>query len=173
MTNKMNAIQYFDWGGNGGSIPFCTIRAKDFFATQKGRDVERFVPIPFRYRSELSIGVNPYRARDISINKKFDYIREGNDLVCKTYINKNISESRDLSGLVFTSKFLDSSNTVFDKELYGYAYIEGRKINISAVIFTDRLVYFNLDTVFMDNNERLTLQGALGKEIIIKDYYNI
>ena len=169
----MNAIQYFDWGGNGWSIPFCTIRAKDFFATQKGRDVERFFPIPFRYRSELSIGVNPYRARYVSINKKFDYIREGNDLVCKTYINKNISESRDLSGLKFTSRFLDRSNTVFDKELDGYAYIEGRKINVSTVEFTDSLVSFSLDTVFMDNNERLTLQGALGKEIIIKDYYNI
>lgn len=169
----MNAIQYFDWGGNGGSIPFCTIRAKDFFATQKGRDVERFFPIPFRYRSELSIGVNPYRARDVRINKKFDYIRDGNDLVCKAYINKNISESRDLSGLEFTSRFLDSSNTVFDKELYGYAYIDGRKINVCSVRFSDRLVLFNLDTVFMDNNERLTLQGALGKEIIIKDYYNI
>ena len=169
----MNAIQYFDWGGNGGSIPFCTIRAKDFFATQKGRDVERFVPIPFRYRSELSIGVNPYRARYVSINKKFDYIREGNDLVCKAYINKNISESRDLSGLDFISRFLDSSNTVFYKELDGYAYIEGRKINVGTVVFTDSMVSFNLNTVFMDNNERLTLQGALGKEIIIKDYYNI
>lgn len=169
----MNAIQYFEWGGNGGSIPFCTIRAKDFFATQKGRDVERFVPIPFRYRSELSIGVNPYRARYVSINKKFDYIREGNDLVCKAYINKNISESRDLSGLDFISRFLDSSNTVFYKELDGYAYIYGRKINVGTVVFTDSMVSFNLNTVFMDNNERLTLQGALGKEIIIKDYYNI
>ena len=174
----MNAIQYFDWGDNGNNIPFCQVRVKDYFTTQKGKNIERHIPLQGDYRSSVNFGViTPSGIGSVDVKtKKFEIIREGNDIVCKTYIKSNFSETRKLTSVSFHTHF--NSRPYINSESYGNFYINGRKVKIvssmSGIVVEKLVISFyssggdlEKGMTYEDNGEAITFQSLFGKELTI------
>ena len=174
----MNAIQFFDWGNNGNNIPFCRVRVKDYFTTQKGKNIERHIPLQGDYRSEINFGViTPSGIGSVETKtKKFDIIREGNDIVCKTYIKSNFREIRKLTSINLHTLF--NRRTYIASESRGYLYINGRKvktgIGLSGIVVEEAVISFYVaggdlekGMIYEDNGEAITFQSLFGKELTI------
>lgn len=175
----MNAIQYFDWGGNNvKEIPFCQVRVKDYFTTQQGKNIERYMPIQRNPYSVITVNlINPYEIIPIKIyTKNFEVVREGNDFVCKAYIRSNFRTTRVLKSIGFNIRF---NNRPFASYLgFGNLYINGRKIkgdgrtgnvNISSeyVSFDAIKGTFEEYMNYEDNGEAVTFQSLFGKDLVI------
>lgn len=174
----MNAIQYFDWGDNGKEIPFCKVRVKDYFTTQKGRNIERYMPIRGDYKSRITFGViNPSGTTSVdTFSKSFEVIREGNDIVCKTYIKSGFRETRKLTTVDFHISFYRRSYIV--SQSYGDLYINGRKVKrgvgMSGIVVEEAVISFyavggdlEKGIIYEDNGESITFQSLFGKELTI------
>lgn len=174
----MNAIQYFDWGYNGNNIPFCQVRVKDYFTTQKGKNIERHIPLQGDYRSIVNFGViTPSGVESVDVKtKKFEIIREGNDIVCKTYIKSNFRETRKLTGVAFHTHF--NSRPYINSESYVNFYINGRKVKTvggMAGIVVEKLVIsfyssggdLEKGMMYEDNGEAIPFQSLFEKELTI------
>ena len=175
----MNAIQYFDWGDNGNNIPFCQVRVKDYFTTQKGKNNERHIPLQGDYRSSVVFGViTPSGVESVDVKtKKFEIIREGNDIVCKTYIKSNFRETRKITSVAFHTHF-NSSRPHINSESYGLFYINGRKVKtvggMAGIVFEKLVISFyssggdlEKGIIYEDNGESITFQSLFGKELTI------
>ena len=174
----MNAIQYFDWGNNGNNIPFCQVRVKDYFTTQKGKNIERHIPLQGDYRSSVNFGViTPSGVESVDVKtKKFEIIREGNDIVCKAYIKSNFRETRKLTSIDFHTRF--NRRPYIASESYGYLYINGRKVkpggSMSGIVVEEAIISFyaaggdlEKGIIYEDNGESITFQSLFGKELTI------
>lgn len=174
----MNAIQYFDWGDNGKEIPFCKVRVKDYFTTQKGRNIERYMPIQGDQSSVILIHLmNPEEIMPIKIHtKSFKIVREGNDIVCNAYIRSNFRTTRKLKAINFVVKF--NSRPYIPSLSLGNLYINGRKIKGEGNPCGIGVSYENIsfDTtgstpekgmIYEDNGESVTFQSLFGKELTI------
>ena len=174
----MNAIQYFDWGGSVKEIPFCQVRVKDYFTTPKGRNIERYMPIRGDYKSIITFGViNPSGVESVdTYSKSFEVIREGNDIVCNTYIKSSFSETRKLTAVSFHIYF--NRRSYIDSESYGNFYINGRKVKIvggmAGIVVGKLAISFysaggdlEKGMKYEDNGESITFQSLFGKELTI------
>lgn len=175
----MNAIQYFDWGGNNvKEIPFCQVRVKDYFTTRQGKNIERYMPIQRNPYSVITVNlINPDEIIPIKIyTKNFEVVREGNDFVCKAYIRSNFRTTRVLKSIGFNIRF---NNRPFASYLgFGNLYINGRKIkgdgrtgdvDISSeyVAFDAIKGTFEEYMNYEDNGEAVTFQSLFGKDLVI------
>ena len=174
----MNAIQYFDWGGNNvKEIPFCQVRVKDYFTTQNGKNIERHMPIQRDLYSAITVHLLPEEIRTIKIyTKNFEAVREGNDFVCKAYIRSNFRTTRVLKSISFHIRL---NSRPFASYLgFGNLYINGRKIKgddrIGNVEFSsDHVALYAIKGTFEeymnyeDNGEAVTFQSLFGKELTI------
>jgi len=100
----MNAIQYFDWGGEGVKIHFCRIRAKNLFNTQEWRDIKSFFPFRVGYIGKIVYTTLDKDNINMQIGKPKVFI-EGNDLVWDVFVRENINEMRTLKVINFQVVF--------------------------------------------------------------------
>ena len=174
----MNAIQYFDWGGSVKEIPFCQVRVKDYFTTPKGRNIERYMPIRGDYKSRITFGViNPSGIEWVeTYSKSFEVIREGNDIVCKTYIKSSFRETRKLTTVNFHIFF--NRRSYIASQSFGDLYINGRKVKrggaMSGIEVEKTIISFYTNggdhekgMIYEDNSESITFQSLFGKELTI------
>lgn len=175
----MNAIQYFDWGDNGKEIPFCKVRVKDYFTTQKGKNIERYMPIKGDYKSKITFGViNPSGINSVdTFSKSFEVIREGNDIVCKTYIRSDFRETRKITGVDFHINF-NSVREYIPSNSQGNLYINGRKVKLGFAVSSIDVHNIGISfymaggglekgMIYEDNGESVTFQSLFGKELTI------
>ena len=128
------------------------------------------------------IGVNfgvitPSGVESVDVKtKKFEIIREGNDIVCKTYIKSNFRETRKLTSVAFHTHF--NSRPYINSESYGHFYINGRKVKTvkgMAGIVVEKLVIsfyssggdLEKGMMYEDNREAVSFQSLFGKELTI------
>lgn len=174
----MNAIQYFDWGDNEKEIPFCKVRVKDYFTTQKGRNIERYMPVRGDYKSRITFGViTPLGIISVDVlNKSFEAIREGNDIVCKAFIKRSFRETRKLTTVDFHISF--HRRSYIASQSYGDLYINGRKVkrggSMSGIVVEEAVISFyavggdlQKGMIYEDNGESVTFQSLFGKELTI------
>jgi len=172
----MNAIQYFEWGGEGKKIHYCRIRVKNFFNTQEGRNMENF--LPFRVSNSSYISYIPIHEENVKWQvRRSKVFREGNDFVWDVFIKENINDTRTPNVIDFYISFghVEYFNEAFFKT--GNAYINGRKIKTSHSYsaFVNRKVdiYLTLPSWsgavrYEDNDEPITLPSLINKEIVLE-----
>lgn len=172
----MNAIQYFEWGGEGVKIHFCRIRAKNLFNTQEWRDIKSFFPFRVGYIGRIVYTTLGNDNINVQIRKPKVFIEE-NDLVWDVFVRENINEMRTLKVINFQVDFnVNYLNGFFYK--WGSAFINNRKVKTSntkaSIANRTTLIEFSIPSwsnegiVYEDNSEIVTIPGLLGKEIVLE-----
>ena len=175
----MNAIQYFDWGGENKNIFYCKVMFKNFFTLPEGRNFIGHIPMPI-FRSgilyELSATSDTF---PVIYSKKTEMYQEGNDFVWNVYIKSPIKENRDLRNLQLATWSPAYERWHFCNSFIknGSYYVSGRKIKAETVrhgfYFDEKVMYTIITEMgrsvrFEDNNEALTLSSLLNKEIVFE-----
>ena len=172
----MNAIQFFDWGGDGDkSIPFCSVRLKNFFKIPKS---DKF---PWNALSEnMTSVVYSTDGLDARVIKSKTAItkKEGNDFVLNFFIKESSLRDRKNLTVINFNCYLDGSlfNVGKSTKFYAEIYVSGRKIKrdrgFSQVSFWEKNIGANMgengSVRFEDNNEAVTLSSLLNKEIVFE-----
>lgn len=172
----MNAIQYFEWGGEGKKIHYCRIRAKNLFNSQEWHDIKSFFPFRVGYIGKIVYTTLGNDNISVQIRKPKVFIEE-NDLVWDVFVRENINEMRTLKVINFQVDFnVNYLNGFFYK--WGSAFINNRKVKTSntkaSIANRTKLIEFSIPSwnnegiVYEDNSEIVTIPGLLGKEIVLE-----
>jgi hypothetical protein len=183
MINKMNAIQYFDWGGveKVETVSLITV-VKDFFSKPIGYNIKDLFPIQKPYRAYLMIapktgpsGYSP--SADVERNEIY---KQGNDLVFKFFF-KNNSPDRNIEiaylnlGIHFHEDYKYFPNYSYKE---GSFKVNGRKIKYGE-FFMNRIfnAQYSLDITITSRDRRVGYDGDVlqyedGEIITLKKLYN-
>lgn len=183
MINKMNAIQYFDWGGSIMPL-FMSFRFKDFFSIPKTNLIPPFYDNSKKFKSTIVYITEDHIDNENSHfnSKRTFFVQEGNDYIVKIfYDGRSQSEfnKRIKTLLVGRETTLNAPDIGFSIECFGNMILNGRKIrrgNYGAqhnfyFMYSsyDIRIAKNDDYIrYEDNNQLITIADMIGKEIVFE-----
>ena len=179
----MNAIQFFDWGGN--TMPFfMSFRFKDFFSIPKTNLIPPFYDNSRKFTSAIEY-ITENQTGDVPSNfysKRTLFVQEGNDYIVKMFYDgrsQGVFNKKIKTLVVSRASDLNSPNIGVFIQCYGNMILNGRKIrkgnngmqhNFDFMYSTyDIRIAKNDDYIrYEDNNQLITIADMIGKEIVFE-----
>jgi len=177
----MNAIQYFEWGGEGKKIVPITLVIENAFS--KAPILNGKIPIDKPYKASISGVLLNQMGYDGSTYAESSVIQKnGNDLILKLFFKNNIIVKNIEYEQIRLSIDIDNDYNYFSNIhtiMNGTFYVNEKKIKYDGYYDRNRLIIFNssLNVIFNSSksasrNERVLLQYEDGEKITIKKLFN-
>jgi hypothetical protein len=179
----MNAIQYFDWGGNTMPL-FMSFRFKDYFSIPKTNLIPTFYNSSRKFNSAIEYITENQIGSEYSYfySKRTSFVQEGNDYIVKIFYDGRLQGdfNKKIKTLVIgRASDLNSPNIGFSIECYGNMILNGRKIrkgnngmqhnfNFMYSLYDIRIAKNDDYIRYEDNNQLITIADMIGKEIIFE-----